>query len=197
MNSDAERWNARYATQREPGSPAPFLLEVAPELPASGRALDLAGGDGRHAIALARRGLTVTLCDVASAGLAIAARGAAQAGVALTCVERDLERTPPPPGPWDVIVCSYFLSRPLLRAIPGLLAPGGWFVFWHPTRRNLERHPRPSERFVLEDGELPSRVAGLEVVRCDERWWPSGRHEVRYVGRRSPHAGPPAAPMGE
>jgi len=184
LTSDAERWNARYRTYSARRPPAPFLLEVADLLPERGRAIDLAGGDGRHAVWLAERGLEVTCCDVSPVGLALAQGHAAAAGVALACVELDLEAGPAPAGPWDLVLCSYFLSRPLLATIAELLAPEGLLVFWHPTRSNLQRNPRPGERFVLEDGELPSLVPGLEPVRYDEGWRANGVHEARLVARR-------------
>jgi hypothetical protein len=37
---------------------------------------------------------------------------------------------------------------------------------------------------VLEDGELPSLVRGLEIVRLEEGWLAEGRHEARVVARR-------------
>jgi tellurite methyltransferase len=37
---------------------------------------------------------------------------------------------------------------------------------------------------VLEDGELPRLISGLETVRYEEGWLESGRHEARLVARR-------------
>ncbi|RRD89135.1 class I SAM-dependent methyltransferase [Conchiformibius steedae] len=47
-----------------------FLQEIAYHLPSSGRALDLAAGEGRNAVFLAERGLSVTAADASSVGLA-------------------------------------------------------------------------------------------------------------------------------
>ncbi|MBC7543395.1 MAG: class I SAM-dependent methyltransferase, partial [Candidatus Sericytochromatia bacterium] len=58
--SDAERqtWDQRYrelgATTREP---ATWIVAQKENLPAHGRALDVAGGTGRHAVWLAQQGL--------------------------------------------------------------------------------------------------------------------------------------------
>jgi hypothetical protein len=57
-----------------------------------------------------------------------------------------------------------------------------------PTRSNLERHTRPDPRHLLEDGELPGLVPGLEIVRYEEGWTEQGRHEARLVARGL-HAG--------
>lgn len=181
---DRERWNARYGEEAGIPEPSPFLLALEAILPRAGRALDVAGGPGRNALWLARRGLDVTLADVSDVALARAARAAEEAGLALATVRVDLEAEAPPAGPWDLVVCTYFLHRPLLAALPALLAPGGLLVVAHATRRNLERHPRPGPDHVLEEGELPRLVRGLEVLRSEEGWLEAGRHEARLVGRR-------------
>ncbi|HET8541064.1 MAG TPA: methyltransferase domain-containing protein [Anaeromyxobacter sp.] len=182
---DRERWNVRYSEEVEIPEPSPFLVSLDGVLPRRGRALDLAGGSGRNAIWLARRGLDVTLADVSDVALARAARAAAAAGVGLATVQVDLEAAAPPAGPWDLLVCTYFLHRPLLAALPALLAPGGLLVVAHATRTNLTRHARPGPDHVLEDGELPALVRGVEVLLGEEGWLEGGRHEARLVARRS------------
>jgi hypothetical protein len=82
------------------------------------------------------------------------------------------------------VVVLYFLHRPLLAALPALVAPGGLLVVAHATRRNLERHPRPGPGHVLEEGELPGLVHGLHVLQHEEGWLEGGRHEARLVARR-------------
>jgi SAM-dependent methyltransferase len=183
--SDRERWNARYGAEGAPSAPCAFLAGLEGALPRRGRALDLAGGAGRNALWLARRGLAVTLADVSDVALHLASRAAGEAGLPLDAVWTDLEAEPLPAGPWDLILCTYFLHRPLFSAFPSALVPGGWLLFAHATRRNLERHARPGPDRVLEDGELGSLVRGLDVVRLEEGWFEEGRHEARLVARRT------------
>ncbi len=183
-SGDRERWNVRHAEREAPGEPSAFLVALDGLLPRSGRALDVAGGAGRHALWLARRGLEVRLADVSDVALARAARAARDEGIALATLEVDLEAAPLPEGPFDLVLCTYFLHRPLFRAFPAALAPGGLLVFAHATRKNLERNPRPPPAHLLEDGELASLVCGLEVVRCEEGWFEEGRHEARLVARK-------------
>ncbi len=187
---DRDRWNARYQAEEAVPPPSPWLDVLAPLLPRRGRALDLGGGSGRNALWLAARGLDVTLADVSDVALERAAREARARGLRLATVEVDLEQAPPPPGPWDLVLCLYFLHRPLLAAAPGLLAPGGLLAVAHATRRNLERHPRPGPRHVLEEGELPGLVRGLEVVASEEGWLEGGRHEARLAARRPAEGSP-------
>jgi uncharacterized protein YndB with AHSA1/START domain len=183
--TDRELWNARYAAREERSAPSPFLDQLGDLVPRSGRALDLAGGAGRHALWLARRGLEVTLADVSDVAIGLAEAAARAQGLALATVRVDLLASAPPPGPWDLVLCTYFLHRPLFALFPHLLAPGGVLVFSHATRKNLERHPRPGPDHLLDDGELASLVRGLEVLRLEEGWTESGRHEARLVARRA------------
>jgi tellurite methyltransferase len=188
-SGDRERWNAKYQDAQVTEQPSAFLLSLDSILPRRGRALELAGGAGRNALWLAQRGLDVTLTDVSDAALERAAQ-AAEAGrtasgrLKLATLQIDLETEPFPAGRWQLVFCSYFLYRPLFAAIPQALAPGGLLVVIHPTRKNLERHPRPGPAFLLEDGELPGLVSGLEIVRSEEGWADSGRHEARLAARR-------------
>ena len=186
--ADRLRWDARYrAGGAEQHEPSPFLVAIADLLPGAGAgrpptALDVAGGAGRNAVFLARRGFVVTVADISPAGLALAR--AAAAGLSVRCLEMDLEVAPLPPGPFDLVLTIDFLHRPLFAAFPGVLAPGGLLVVAHPTRANLARHPHPSARFLLDEGELPELVHGLAVVRYEEAWF-DDRHQARLVARKA------------
>jgi SAM-dependent methyltransferase len=178
-------WDAKYREAPSPTrGPSPFLVSVADILTPGGKALDVAGGAGSNAVWLAGRGWDVTVADISPVGLAAARECAANAGVVLRTLEIDLEQDAFPPGPWDLIVCVRFLWRPLFATIPGELAPGGVLVVVHPTRSNLSRHDRPGPQHLLEDGELPGLVSGLEILKFQEGWTEEGRHEARIVARR-------------
>lgn len=183
--ADRRKWDARY---RERGAglrqPSGFLDALDNLLPRRGRALDLAGGTGRHTLWLARRGLDVTLADISEVALEVARAEAVRAGLMLHTLMRDLEAEPMPTGPWDLILCVDFLWRPLFAAIPPELAPCGLLVVAHPTLANLERHARPGPEHLLGAGELPDLARGLEVLRYDEGWQEEGRHQARLVARR-------------
>lgn len=191
------RWNARHAariadptTSREPSS---FLTERVHLLPASGRALDVAGGIGRDAVWLAGRGLDVTLVDVSDAACAEATRRAVEVGVALDVERRELGTDPLPGGPFDVIVVQHWLDRDVWRDLPGHLGVGGVILACQPTVTNLERHDRPPRRFLLDDGEVavladqlaaPRDGASFTVLEASEGWTAHGRHEAQLVVRR-------------
>jgi SAM-dependent methyltransferase len=163
-------------------------------LPSHGRALDVAGGAGTNAIWLARLGLDVTLADFSPVALELARHEAARNGVSLRLLETDLECEPFPAGPWDLILCVRFLWRPHFENFPAVLAPGGLLIVAHPTRSNLLRHDRPGRQYLLDDGELPELVRGLEVLRYQEGWTSEGYHEAKLIARRVTDAHPPFIP---
>ena len=181
---DRLRWNEKY-TLGEHASPEPsrLLTDLEAFLPNSGRAIDLGGGAGRHTIWLARRGLDTCVADVSDVALQLAEARATEAGVSIATQHIDIEADPFPAGPWDVILSVHFLWRPLFDLFPVVLSPGGTLVCIHPTRTNLQRHPKPSLRHLLEDGELPRLVKDLEVVHYEEGWLAEGRHEAIIVAR--------------
>jgi tellurite methyltransferase len=182
--ADRLKWDERYRHPPDrPAEPSPLLVSFEGLLPPKGRALDVAGGLGRNALWLARRGLDVTLADISGVALASAGASAAASGVPLRTLAIDFDGDPFPPGPWDVIVCAYFLWRPLFEVAPRALAPGGLLIVAHPTLSNLLRHDRPPTPFLLEDGEMSGLVRGLDVLHYEEGWTPEGRHEANLVAR--------------
>jgi tellurite methyltransferase len=183
---DRQRWNSRYREQTAGSEPSRFLRTLADRLPSTGRALDVAGGPGHDALWLARRGLDVTLTDISDVALERATSAAREAGLPLRVARVDVEAEPLPSGPYELVLCLNFLWRPLFDVFPQVLAPGGWLVFAQPTRSNLQRNAHPSARFLLEDGELPQLLRGLEVISYTEGWTEEGRHEARLVATRRP-----------
>ena len=121
------------------------------------------------------------LADVSDVALHAAEARAREAGVSIDTQRIDFETEPFPLGPWDLIVIVHFLLRPLFETFPTALAPGGTLVCIHPTTTNLQRHAKPPQRFLLEDGELPGLVNGLEIVHYEESWLSEGRHEAVLV----------------
>jgi len=187
--ADYDKWEPRYASGRGYGTrPDGWITRVASAfLPEQGTAVDLAGGSGRHARWLAERGLDTTLVDISPSALALATELGSQRGVSLQTLEQDLDQGLPE-GAWDVVLISFFLVRPYLARLHRLVRPGGVLILVHPTRSNLERHPRPGARWLFDDGELTG-VPGLQTLHLEEGWGNGGRHEVRYVGRRVPPGG--------
>lgn len=188
MNKAAfEKWEARHSQAKPPQTVDPFLEEIEDKLPGAGRALDIAGGSGRHAIFLARRGLDVTLVDISPAGLAIARERAESAGLSIRTTVLDLEANPLPEETFDVVVCTWFLlSQSLWSQAVERLPANGLLVYVQPTTTNLERNAHPSRRFLLEPGSLENtvRTLELEILQLEEGWDTGGQHTARLLARK-------------
>jgi SAM-dependent methyltransferase len=181
---DRERWDAIFRAGSHPGGAPPSWLEAFDaELPRAGRALDVAAGAGRVARFWAARGLESLAVDVSGEGLRLTHEAAARDGLRLTTRELDLERDSLPEGPFDAISCFHYLQRDLFPQMRERLTPGGALVCEIATVRNLERHPSPSARFLLEPDELRSLCAGLALVTYTEEWR-DGRFLARAIARR-------------
>jgi tellurite methyltransferase len=181
--TDRDHWNERYTERPWPTDPSPWLMANARFLTTEGRALDIAGGTGRNAIWLAAMGWDVTITDVSSVAIDIAVTRARSFDITLRTLETDLTHGDLPSGPWDAIMLFHYLDRALFRTFSGLLAPGGIVIGSLATVRNLERNNRPPLPYLLDEGEFPRLIQGLELVEYDESW-KSGHHDARFVARR-------------
>jgi len=183
--ADRTKWNRKFTegshTSTEPSS---FLVAQADRLPTTGRALDIAGGVGRNALWLARRGLEVTIADNSNVGLGMARQRAEEAGLTLHTQLVDLEEEPLPRGPWDLVTKVLYMQRSLFEAIPDVLRPGGLLVVIQPTVTNLERHPKPPRPHLLLPGELQRLVQKLEILELFEDWSSDGYHDGCVIARK-------------
>lgn len=142
MSMDAHAWDARYAAEDLVWTAAPnatVAAEVADLVP--GRALDLAGGEGRNAIWLAQRGWQVELVEFSSVALQKAARRADEAEVDLTLTEADVTRSSPL-ATADLVLQAYLqvsraASTRATRLAASLVAPEGTLLIVAHARRNL------------------------------------------------------------
>ncbi|NVB77818.1 MAG: class I SAM-dependent methyltransferase [Kofleriaceae bacterium] len=189
MEGDRERWNAKWRERAgELEDESPFLAEHAHLLPARGKALDVAGGAGRNAIWLARRGLDVTLVDISDVALEKADRRAAGLGIAkrLRTLHVDLDTELPLAPLYDLVLVFNYLNRARRDSYASLLAGEGLLVALQPTVTNLERHASPSRPHLVERGELEdwARALGMEIVVSREGWTDANRHEAAIIARR-------------
>lgn len=85
---------------------AAFVIDTLALAPGA-RVLDVPCGEGRHAIALAQRGLCTTGVDFNRHAIALARSRAAEQGVAPTFLEADAREFPLDDGPYDAAICFY------------------------------------------------------------------------------------------
>lgn len=146
--------------------PAEWLERHAPLLPASGRALDVACGRGRHARWLAARGLDVDAVDVDPGAVAALNSEARARGLSIHARAADLESGADglPLATYDVVVVTCYLHRPLFPALLAALRPGGLLIYETFTRAQARRGKPTNPAFLLEPGELRRLVAPLEIL---------------------------------
>ena len=170
----AEDWDARYAKAPELWGfePNQFVrARVAALEP--GRAVDIACGNGRNAVWLARRGWDVTGVEISTVALGQGAQRAANAGVEVDWVACDAT-TWVPTQPLDlVLVCYLHLDLAdllaMLRRAHAWLAPGGRLLYVGHARTNLERGVGgPQDPSILaEIADLAAAAAGLKVLALE------------------------------
>ena len=109
--------------------PAQFLIENIDLLP-RGRALDIAMGNGRNAIYLAKMGFDVEGVDISEEAIKSVREAAKRVGVTIKARIADLEGNYEiEKGIYDVIVCFNYLYRPLIPQIKDGLRKGGVVVY--------------------------------------------------------------------
>jgi SAM-dependent methyltransferase len=148
-SSDPEfaRWQGRYA--QADGylfgeTPNRYLAAMKAHLPASGRALAVADGDGRNGVWLARQGLSVLSLDFSDVAQKKARALAERHGVALDLVCADVHAWEYPEAAFDAVVEIFAqFSTPDERArkwdgMRRALRPGGVLIVQGYTPKQLE-----------------------------------------------------------
>jgi tellurite methyltransferase len=109
--------------------PAQFLVENIGLLP-RGRVLDLAMGNGRNAIYLAKAGFEVEGVDMSPEAVNMALQSSQEAGVIIKAQIADLESNYQiEKDAFDAIICFNYLQRSLIPQIKDGLRPGGMVMY--------------------------------------------------------------------
>lgn len=155
-------------------APAAFLLthEAAiRETAALGPCLDLACGRGRHALTVARWGVSVVGVDRSGEALRELALAANAEGLPVALARADLENaanTPLAEGRFGCVLVFRYLHRPLAPAIARALRPGGLLLYETFTIYQRDRDQGPTNaHFLLRPNELPRLFPEL---RIDHHW---------------------------
>jgi 2-polyprenyl-3-methyl-5-hydroxy-6-metoxy-1,4-benzoquinol methylase len=190
MQSEREKWNARYQDNQEGRLEAdPYLIEVytkfvSPLFPRQGRALDLAGGLGRHAIWLARQGWNTTLLDISPVALNAARKWSGGEHLSLELVEADLDDYLLPEHAFDLVAVFNFLQRSLILSLQGCLRKGGVIIYKTYMQSTTDKDAPVTLDYLLQPGELPRIFAGFEIL--DYREGIGSRSPVAALVARKP-----------
>lgn len=164
------------------------LMQAAAELP-PGRAVDLGGGQGRHALALATLGFDVEVVDSCEAALAQLSATARAEGLKLATARANIAFYRPQPGIRLAVGALIFhvparhASLQAARAVGEALNPGGLFYVSVP---GFTRQTRALVRDVLTEARSEVQWCVNHVVTPQER--PRlpvpRRNETRALGIR-------------
>jgi len=166
---DKEKWDNKYSGEeyingKEPSS---WLEENAGLLNSNGKALDLAGGEGRNSIFVASRGYQVTCMDISENGLQKAQALAREKNTKITTLLADLNNNSLPENEYDLVLCFNFLDRNMFSGIHQTLKPGGLLIYETFTLDYL-KYSSFKKEWVLEINELLHAFRDFRVLRYRE-----------------------------
>jgi len=173
----ADEWNTRYEGTELVWTARPNRFAVQ-ELDgvAPGRALDLACGEGRHAVWLAELGWRVTAVDFSDVAIGKARQLAQARAVDVEWLVADVVEWDPGRSSWDLVLLFYLQlpedeRRAVWRKAADAVAPGGMFLLVGHDLRNLESgHGGPKSPDVLytpEDVVDALAGTGIEIERAE------------------------------
>ena len=190
----AENWDERYAEKQQWSSePNRLIADLLADLP-PGDAVDLAAGEGRHALWLAGRGWRVTALDFSGVGLD---RGRAQPGSdAVTWVVADVRTWSAPDASLGLVLVAYLHlpqdeTLPLFTRAVDWLRPGGrLLVLGHDVENLTAGVGGPPDPEILHSVDRLAPVAALlDVDRLEQvrRETPAGTALDTLLWGRRPH----------
>lgn len=196
-----ERYSgAEFAFGTEPND---FLREEFTRIPAGGRVLCLAEGEGRNAVFLAEQGYQVTAMDLSEVGLRKAEQLAKDRGATITTEVADLAEYQFGEDKWDAIVSIWaHVPKTIRQHIHAQIIPAlkinGVFILEAYTQQQLEMEavggPPASEKERFGSlAALQAELAELEqVVGVEKRRIVSEgkRHQglsavVQFIGKKN------------
>jgi 2-polyprenyl-3-methyl-5-hydroxy-6-metoxy-1,4-benzoquinol methylase len=135
-------------------------------LPVGLSLIDVAAGDGKHAIWAANCGFKVTAIDRrADLNLRYQTNS-----IEFVCADLESGPMPIPDRQFDCVVVSRYLWRPRWFALSSWLAPAG-ILLYETFAQGQQRYGRPnSDAFLLGPGELITRAthSGLRVLAYED-----------------------------
>jgi tellurite methyltransferase len=150
-------------------SPSPFLVENIGLLP-GGRALDVAMGNGRNTIYLARMGFRAEGVDISTEAVKKAQEIAVATGVSIRTRIADLEAVDYSidKNTYDVIICFNYLHRPLIPQIKDGLKRSGVVVYQTYTIDQVQFGKLDNPDFLLAHNELLEMFRDFRCLRYFE-----------------------------
>jgi 2-polyprenyl-3-methyl-5-hydroxy-6-metoxy-1,4-benzoquinol methylase len=172
VESDRTQWDQVYnqETYVFGKEPAEVVVENIESLPV-GRALDIAMGEGRNAVFLAKKGFIVEGVDLSEVAIRKAKRLAKENKVEITTTAADLNVYQIRPESYEVILNIQYLQRSLIPQIKRGLKRGGVVVFENQTLDQLKLPNSEGIRrdFLLGSGELRELFKEFKILHYSEK----------------------------
>ncbi|WP_333874693.1 class I SAM-dependent methyltransferase [Methylobacter sp.] len=131
--------------------PSLWIVKYAPLIRKGGWVLDLACGNGRHAIRLAEQGYQV---DAIDRDAEVVSGMVGMDNINVSIADLEAGDWPQSEQKYDGIIVSRYLYRPMLSTLASLLNPGGVLIYETFMTGN-ERYGKPSNPdFLLLPNEL-------------------------------------------
>ncbi|XOV85184.1 MAG: SAM-dependent methyltransferase [bacterium] len=169
-----DKWDARYRTSAMAWSAEPnaVFAEIVRGLP-PGSALDVACGEGRHALWLAERGWQVTAVDFSAVGLDKAQQWAAQRGQTVDWLQRDVTQSMSDLGVFDLVAVIFLHTDPQSREawfaeVRHCVAPGGLLVYIGHDPSNIDRGSGGPQRLEVLPGaaDVVGYLPGFDILKA-------------------------------
>ncbi|MEO8138735.1 MAG: class I SAM-dependent methyltransferase [Gemmatimonadota bacterium] len=144
--------------------------------------LDLACGEGRHALKAAQWGATVTALDHDDTKLETGREAAERLGVTVDFQSVDLTGEWPDLGEFDMVMIFNYLDRSRFADVKACVASGGILLMetYLEWQRALGWGPSKAEH-LLQPGELTRLAAPFELLHGREVFEPIDSTKVRAV----------------
>jgi tellurite methyltransferase len=171
LKSDQRRWDERFGRKDFAfGKKANPFLRNHVSLLTKGKTLDLASGEGRNAVFLARHGFDVDAVDISEIGQRKARKLAKEMGIKINTFVADLDNYEIEKEKYDLITNFYFLNRRLIPKMKRGLKKGGTVIFetYLLEHRKLRTGGPKNPRYFLKPNELLSLFTGFRILSYRE-----------------------------
>ncbi len=166
-----------------PREPSALLVRFSDLLPHAGLALDLACGNGRNTLYLARQGLGAIGIDRSMESLAAGREKAVRSGLEASFVRGDLARFTLPANSFSVVICFKYRNHEFYPSIRAALRPGGLLIYETYTCEHASYGLKPrNPEHLLERNELLRAFGDWKIIFYREVW--IGRGTASLVARK-------------
>jgi len=181
-------WDKKYREGFYDGATEPHrLLQDFWQEISGNMVIDVAMGNGRNSVFLAKKGFLVCGLEKSAEAIHVAKGVAASEGREISIVRGDAAALPFKKGSADCVMVFYFLMRDTVGNIADILKKGGLLIYETFLKRQNEINRRRNPEYLLDDGELISYFRDFHLLFYEETITASNDKKkavARFVGRK-------------